>query len=59
MVGGFQVTLVFCFGLKPKFCSFDLDLDQPEVQIPTVFFFKFQIEKNQICFSITDGFGGW
>ena len=26
----FKVTLVFCFGPKPKFCSFDLDLDQAE-----------------------------
>ena len=29
---GFQVTLVFCFGPKPKFCSFDLDLDQAELK---------------------------
>jgi hypothetical protein len=28
--GGLKVTLVFCFGQKPKFCSFDLDLDQAE-----------------------------
>ena len=28
--GGLKVTLVFCFGPKPKFCSFDLDLDQAE-----------------------------
>ena len=24
------MTLLFCFGPKPKFCSFDLDLDQAE-----------------------------
>ena len=32
MVGGWfsQVTLVFCYGLNPKFCSFELDLDQAE-----------------------------
>ena len=30
-VGGcLRVTLVFCFGPKPKFCSFDLDLDQDD-----------------------------
>ena len=28
--GGLKVPLVFCFGPKPKFCSFDLDLDQAE-----------------------------
>ena len=28
--GGSKVNLVFCFGPKPKFCSFDLDLDQAE-----------------------------
>ena len=28
--GGLKVTLVFCFGPKPKFCSLDLDLDQAE-----------------------------
>ena len=28
--GGLKATLVFCFGPKPKFCSFDLDLDQAE-----------------------------
>ena len=28
--GGLKVTLVFCFCPKPKFCSFDLDLDQAE-----------------------------
>ena len=28
--GGLKVTLVFCFGPKPNFCSFDLDLDQAE-----------------------------
>ena len=28
--GGSKVTLVFCFRPKPKFCSFDLDLDQAE-----------------------------
>jgi hypothetical protein len=26
--GGVNVTLVFCFGLKPKFCPFYFDLDQ-------------------------------
>ena len=26
----FFVTLVFCFGPTPKFCSFDLDLAQAE-----------------------------
>ena len=26
-----KVTLVFCFGPKPKFCSFNLDLDQAEI----------------------------
>ena len=25
-----KMTLVFCFGSKPKLCSFDLDLDQAE-----------------------------
>ena len=30
MVGGLKVTLVFCFGPKPKFGSIDLDLDQAE-----------------------------
>ena len=30
--GWSKVTLVFCFGPKPKFCSFDLDLDQAEQQ---------------------------
>ena len=30
MSGCFKVTLGFCFGPKPKFCSFDLDLDQAE-----------------------------
>ena len=34
MVGGgwvvLQVTLLFCFRPNPKFCSFDLDLDQAE-----------------------------
>ena len=29
-MGGSKVTLVFCFGPKPKFYSFDLDLDQAE-----------------------------
>jgi hypothetical protein len=29
-VGGSKVTLLFCFGPKQKFCSFDLDLDQAE-----------------------------
>ena len=30
-VGGWsKVTLLCCFGPKPKFCSFDLDLDQAE-----------------------------
>ena len=28
--GGLKMTLVFCFGPKPKFSSFDLDLDQVE-----------------------------
>ena len=28
--GGSKVTLVSCFGPKPKLCSFDLDLDQAE-----------------------------
>ena len=33
MLGGcLKVTLVFCFGPKPTFCSFDLDLDQAEQQ---------------------------
>jgi hypothetical protein len=27
------MTLVFCFGPKWKFCSFDLDLDQAEHQL--------------------------
>ena len=35
--GGLQVTLVFCFGPKPKFCSFDLDLDQAEQQLAFLF----------------------
>ena len=33
VVGGgwwLKVSLVFIFGPKPKFCSFDLDLDQAE-----------------------------
>ena len=30
VVGGLKVTLVFCFGPNPKFCSFHLDLDQAE-----------------------------
>ena len=30
MGGGLKVTLVICFGPKPKFCSFDLDLNQAE-----------------------------
>ena len=30
MGGCLRVTLVFCFGPKPKFCSLDLDLDQAE-----------------------------
>ena len=36
MGGGWfsQVTLVFCFGPNPKFCSFDLDLDQAEQYSP-------------------------
>ena len=29
---GSKVTLVFCFGTKLKFCSFDFDLDQAEQQ---------------------------
>ena len=28
----YKVTLVFCFGPKPKFRSSDLDLDQAEQQ---------------------------
>ena len=35
VVGGLNVTLVFCFGPKLKFCSFDLDLDQAEQKMKT------------------------
>ena len=28
--GGLKATLVFCFGPRTKFCSFELDLDQAE-----------------------------
>ena len=31
--GGSKVTLVFCFGPKPKLCSLDLDLDQAEQKV--------------------------
>ena len=30
MGSGLKVTLLFYFGPKPKFCSFDFDLDQAE-----------------------------
>ena len=30
VVGGLQVTLLFCFGPKVKFWYFDLNLDQAE-----------------------------
>ena len=47
-MGGFQVTLVFCFGPKLKCCSFDMDLDQPE----QLSFFNMQVDLLIISFSL-------
>ena len=35
--GGLKVIMVFIFGPNPKFCSFDLDLDQAEQYLPAIF----------------------